>query len=348
MRRPLLVAERRIVLLNLVFAIPYFLKPGHRLGNRQLPHCMRFAATFSVAFVLCSELVSDSSGIDNNPTADSKAAEINNLALNELKRALRDEPRFVKLHAAEALLAGGYNSNVCDVFKKQLELYGNVPMYRIAIWRVLAQAGKDAKERSSFIEEIRNAYLDPNAPDRTTAAESLAKLHFVIPAEDRPIFKALARDAVIAEAPCRRWLVAVSGDEDDVRFLAELLSDPDPAVRGITAYALRFLTEKLPTDVIAKLTRVAEDEPTSNYRIYLVTAAYAATRDNKQVPHLKKTLLSYARSTNKEDRYELAATLALRGTGEDLPILTDLLDDPEPDVRVSAANAILQVDREKP
>ncbi len=147
---------------------------------------------------------------------------------------------------------------------------------------------------------------------------------------------------------CRRWLLAVSGDDDDVRWLAELLDSPQTAVRGIAAYALRYLADKLPPDVEAKVRAAAETEPSSDYRVFLVTAAYVAAHDEHEAQKVKEVLVRYAKSANSKERYELAAALALRGTNDDLALLSELLEDPDPDVRVSAADAVLRIDRPHP
>ena len=44
-------------------------------------------------------------------------------------------------------------------------------------------------------------------------------------------------------------------------------------------------------------------------------------------------------------KVEACAGLAMQGQDEDVPLLVSLLDDSNVDIRVAAANAILQIDR---
>src|SRR5690606_33117260 len=132
----------------------------------------------------------------------------------------------------------GYGSQVQAVFERELKARDSAPGYQVAIWRVLARSGRTANERQGYINQICQAYLDPTRPDRTNAAEALAKLSYQIPPEDLAEFKSLAQDPSIEGVHCRRWLVAASGAADDIRWLAELLDSNDAATRGITAYAL--------------------------------------------------------------------------------------------------------------
>ena len=59
----------------------------------------------------------------------------------------------------------------------------------------------------------------------------------------------------------------------------------------------------------------------------------------------KAELLKYARTGSVDAKAEACAALAMRGQDEDIPLLVSLLDDGSTDVRVAAANAILQIDR---
>src|SRR4051794_7599525 len=60
-------------------------------------------------------------------------------ARGELRRALKDEPKFVKVHAAEALLELGIGQDVKSVFESERRRHEAESPYRIGIWRVLAR-----------------------------------------------------------------------------------------------------------------------------------------------------------------------------------------------------------------
>jgi hypothetical protein len=81
--------------------------------------------------------------------------------------------------------------------------------------------------------------------------------------------------------------------------------------------------------------------------VYLNIASYVAARDPNEAKHFKDILVSNVPSGTKDEKYQTAMGFALRGTHNDLPLLADLLNDPDADVRVSAANAILRIKNRK-
>lgn len=98
--------------------------------------------------------------------------------LEDLKRILHSESRWIKIHAAEFLLWENMAvDEVRDVYLKEEQLYGNVPMYRIGIWRVLAQIEAGQKNRQYWVDKIVAAYQNPEGEDRLHAIETLAKLN---------------------------------------------------------------------------------------------------------------------------------------------------------------------------
>src|SRR4029079_16820576 len=111
---------------------------------------------------------------------------------------------------------------------------------------------------------------------------------------------------------------------------------------------LWHLANRLPPPIVAKLAATASAEPESRYRVYLNLASYVAARAPKQAKHHKDLVVLNARKGTKDEKYQTAAVLALRGASDDIPLLADLLNDPDADVRVSAANAVLQIQRRKP
>jgi SSS family solute:Na+ symporter len=92
-----------------------------------------------------------------------------------LIRALDDDSRIVRVHAAEVLLSHGRSEAALAAFRSKATT--TEPEYRILVWRVLAAAEPEAEQRRMYVERIRAALLAPTSPDQTHAMESLAKLN---------------------------------------------------------------------------------------------------------------------------------------------------------------------------
>ena len=277
--------------------------------------------------------------------------QVRDQAVAELRRALNDEQGFVKVHAAEALLALSVESRVLAVFLAEMKKHGDEPHYRTGIVRVLARATPRETDRTGYLARLRDVYFDVDAPDRVHALEALAKLGYAIDEQDRVRFEELPRPGFSDAEPCLRWLRAVSGAESDVRSLAELLDHPEPRVRGLAAYALRHLPNKLPADVVTKLQQAAAIEKPSKDRVYVVSSAYVASPDAETSQRLKEILKAAAPpggvTGSDQDKREIADAIGLRGSREDMPLLQQLLRDSSADVRISAAAAVLRVDRRR-
>ncbi len=99
-------------------------------------------------------------------------------AVAVLHDALNQEPLWVKVHAAEYLLALDYRSEVREIFEQEQVAHSDEPKYRIGIWRVLARESYDVARRDRFISRIRATFLDSSGPDRVHAVETLAKLYY--------------------------------------------------------------------------------------------------------------------------------------------------------------------------
>src|SRR5690606_18340609 len=81
--------------------------------------------------------------------------------VEDLKRILHSESQWVKVHAAEFLLWENQAvDEVREVYLQEERLFGDVPKYRIGIWRVLAQAAVDPQDRKHWVDKIVAAYLD--------------------------------------------------------------------------------------------------------------------------------------------------------------------------------------------
>ena len=76
-------------------------------------------------------------------------------ALGVLRGAVAAEERWVKVHAAEALLVAGDGEadrgEVALAFDRELAAKGSEPRYRIGVWRVLAEAARDDHSREPSV-----------------------------------------------------------------------------------------------------------------------------------------------------------------------------------------------------
>ena len=300
-------------------------------------------------------------------TADVSAAQsaevteaLRRRAVGIMRDGLHNEPKWVKVHAAEFLLALDYREDVGAVFQKELASFGDEPQYRIGIWRVLARETYVQEERSKWIERIRDAFLDPDGPDRLHAAEALGKLGHELeePADDaadttanrkkQAEFDAFELTAGGADALLRihaEWVWTNSGFKAAEASLAEMLSSEDVDARDSAAYALRFRPE-VSTDTLKALLNAVEHQESERPPVYLLSAAYHHAPEDTRPP-LKKHILSYARDGSKDEKYEACVALGALGGPEDLMLLIGLMDDAGQhlDVRMAAANAVCRIER---
>ena len=140
-----------------------------------------------------------------------------------LRRALQADHRRAKVRAAEYLLALDYPQDVVEVFTKELADHRGEPGYRIGIWRVLARAANSQKQRDPWLAQIRDVFLDLDAPDRLQAVKTLAELGYKIrqPAEEeaeratseKETFQRAARAASGPLAAYAARVLANSGEE---------------------------------------------------------------------------------------------------------------------------------------
>ena len=263
-------------------------------------------------------------------------------ALLVLRTAMDREARWVKVHAAEALLPVADADAVARTFERELASKGGEPEYRIGIWRVLAQNARIHQQHDAWTEKILAAFLDTRGPDRLHAAETLGKLGYRAGGREAEAFELAARTAPGPLAANARWVLANSGQPDgDVR-LAELLASEDPGTRATAAYAVRHLP-KLSAAAWNKLTAAVGKETGDNIvRASLLSAAFVHAPADQQA-RFTADLLEYARRGTKDEKYEVSGALATAGRADDLPLLSGLLDDPNADVRIGAANAIVRI-----
>ena len=158
-------------------------------------------------------------------------------AVNAIRRVMEQEQKWVKVHAAEYLLALDYREGVKPVFLTELELHGAEPQYRIGIWRVLARAAANEKEQAVWVDKIRRVLFDPASPDRLHATETLAKLGYKLrefngnlrEEEVKSLEQAACREST-PRTPYAAWILLNAGCPNAVEAearLAALLDSSD-------------------------------------------------------------------------------------------------------------------------
>ncbi len=254
-------------------------------------------------------------------------------SVSSIRRVLDREHRFVKVHAAEYLLSLGYPQGVEEAFHKELQTHGGELQYRIGIWRVLARCDTRGPEPSEWTDKIRDVLRNPSAPDRVHAGETLAKLGYRLRDDEAASLEEAARPDSAPLTPYALWVLANSDWPGAEGRLAELLDSSDVDARLGAAYALRHLPSvSAPTE--EKLLAVARRERSgSKAKVYLLAAAAIhATPDRRA--SLTAELADFAAKGNREEKVESCQTLAEIGGDSDLSLLTRLLDDSDPDLRV--------------
>jgi len=279
---------------------------------------------------------------DDAPTV---TPEVRDRAVQALRRTLVEEERWVKVHAAEFLLALDYPDDVQETFEEELARSGEEPEYRIGIWRVLARAAARPEDRDTWTAKILDVFLDTGAPDRLHAVETLAKLRYAASEEEADVFEEAAREGPMAAYA--NWVLVNSGVEAAESRLADLLFSPEPGARTAARYALRHLADLSP-ETRAELTKPAQGEPEDpSGEVFLVTAAVVHAPEGLQTAW-KDQLLPFAAEGESSQQYQACETLAAIGAREDLPLLIRLLDDADADVRSAAACAVLRIGRRMP
>ena len=260
----------------------------------------------------------------------------------DLEREMHNNTSWVRIHAAEGLLDNGEPDNIPATFRPEED--SAVAPYRIGVWRVLARA-TSGKAREQYIERLRAVVRDPAAPDRLSAAESLGKLQ-VVDRADREIVVHWLATANDASAPFLYWLLILSSlpseREANEASLAKLLSSSDTVARLRTAFVLGRLKTLSPASISALQSQLKAEPSNSIAHFYLITALLLHEPDKRESAGLKTELLRYLHGRPNE-QLEAGIVLGLLGRNEDLAVLQPLMNSPEPDSRIGAANGMLRL-----
>lgn len=292
-------------------------------------------------------------------------------AIDQLKTNLRTQPKLVKVHAAEFLmwLKLDEPGEVQKIFTVEQDRFGTEPLYRIPVWRILAQTETDQQKKQQWVDKILNAWYDTTATDRVSAAESLGKIKVSVlekyPWETRQVLEGEPSPLLVYT----NWSAAIGlKDPDSVRnnrvsFLGLTAPGQNEHVRGVAAYCLRHLGQITDSEwhQLAESALTVFSKP--EFQIYLLSSVYVNTPEDslssQTYKNIRTRLLDNKNSSRKDDRMEMAAALSVKGTQDDLPVLISLLRNENPvtgadsavvnsgnaDVRSVAAYAILKIAR---
>ncbi len=266
---------------------------------------------------------------------------------DELVSLLRQEmcstTGWVRVHAAEALLDHHQAQLAAPVFAPWVDT--TPPPLRIGVWRVMARAAETPAERERICGQIRQVMLDPQAPDRLHAAETMAKLGVSNP-EDRPAIEAWLACAEPAIQPFLRWLLVLSGDQherdrEEMR-ISELLSASDPAARLRAAFALSRLPA-VSADTLRRLeSRLPAEPADSPAQVFLAVAVLNQFPEEAAAAAQARSRLTATLAVGKPgEQLEAAIALGKKHVRSSACALRQLLSSSEPDARIGAASGLL-------
>ena len=247
-----------------------------------------------------------------------------------------DEKFWVRVHAAEALSSNNFTVDAKQLFRNELNKNG---AEKIGALRVMVRACReDSTKIDSIAKEI--LYQFRNAESEHTklvALETLGKLGIHLPDEQ---ISALAQTGEGGIKGMARWVLANSGNTQDINALADLLFSTDSLQFRYAAYSLRFIGNVSPEvyrKMEEKYNSFNKDHP---FRVYLVSALYVHAPE-EDVQLFKEKLLDHL-DGDVYERYEVYEALAKRGTEEDMAIIREgFKNETNTDVRVAASNAYL-------
>ena len=254
-----------------------------------------------------------------------------------LKSALEGDP-IQGMHAAEVLLWNGYSQDVLPIYEAAQS--STDPKIRVVAWRVLAQVpGMRRREREAYVLKVRDYALDTKGPNADFALELLAKRN---DAGTDPPFVEQAKAGEPVMRILARWVLADSGRPQDEAYLAELLDLPDARMRAVTAYALRFLKRLQPATLAHLQKRLAMEPEDAPDRFFYVITLYLKGPVAQRAMR-KAEMFRYAETGNQEGKYQSLLMMGRWADAADLPRLATYLNAEDKDMRIGAANSILNI-----
>jgi hypothetical protein len=199
---------------------------------------------------------------------------------------------------------------------------------------------------------LRKAALDPAAPDRIGAIESLAKLKYALAPDERPVIESLAASKDEGIALFSLWLLSQTPrSESPQDRVARYLDSKDPISRLRAIYILRFLPDLSPDNRVklkAAARAEAKDTLTHAYATsssFIVAKAYDDTDEAQRTHDELHRILKTGEPAAKQ---EACRALGEQGSRDDLDAIAALLAHPAPPARIGAALATARIMRMVP
>jgi hypothetical protein len=256
--------------------------------------------------------------------------------------ALAQEKAFVKVHAAEALIALGEKEAPRRTFLAELPAANDARPYRIGVWRVLAASSISTQERAEWIARTEAVVVDAATMDRLHAVESLGKLSHAPRDQVRAAVETMAKGGD-AEAVFPRWTLHLAGERAALPAIVAALESTDPAARLRAAYVLRWLNVNDAATRRAIARAAGRESPMAIGYVYVLGAAVSLDADPARTPAWVAVLEEIISNGSAGARYDACQTLMRRYSVGELSRLAPLLDHPDGDTRIGAAWAILHV-----
>jgi len=234
-------------------------------------------------------------------------------AVKVLRNELRSAEGSVMVHAAEGLLYLGYFDGVEDTFRRELERHRDESPDRIGIWRVLARTARHAARRDDWVRRIKRSFMDEESPARIRALEALGKLECRL---DEGELDAVRRFAEREQSPFAWWVLALHDAEGAHARLEALRSSGDRATRLRAACCLARMNPP--------------------------------TREAWVAAGGKDAAIAALAGGDPAERLAACRTLGEVGLPAERGLLAPLMADPDPEVRVQAAIALLRMERRDP
>lgn len=252
------------------------------------------------------------------------------------------EKDWVRVHAAEVLLAAGEGAKVQAIFQRDLAAWEKTPA-RIGAYRVLATLATTPAERAHYVAAVERVYLDPASADRPQAVETLGKLGCVLTGATLAAVREQATHAAPADTIMPLWTLVNSGEADAKGKLIAALASDEPAMQQRAAYALRWLRLD-DADVRAALARAAARvKPGTLPYAFVLSAALRTWPAAPEAATWRKKLEDVLSSGDAGAQFEAAQTLQYVFRRRNLDAVVPLLDGTEGDTRTAGALIVLRV-----
>ncbi len=277
------------------------------------------------------------------PSTPMHAEDATPAARATLRRILVQENGWLKVHAAEVLIAHGEAERVRSVFLEEVKQHGAELRYRNGIWRVLVQTSETPAERSGWLARIEAIALNPASVDRLHAVESLAKLGGPHSPAVLAATKLWLKTAPEEEAVYAQWLLWQAGDQEAPASIGRSLRSSVLNSRLRAAFVLRRTGTK-DAAILAASARAADTEPSGSVaRAIVVGSAYVLSAAPARLDAWRELLERMIITGPPGDTYEALQGLMPFYRSADLAHLLPMLRHQHPDVRTAAAWTILNV-----